>query len=90
MFDCVLPTRIGRHGTVFTSYGNLKIKNEKHRLSDQSIDDICSCKVCENYSRGYLRHLITENEIYGMSLLSYHNLYFLIELTKNARTAIEL
>ena len=90
MFDCVLPTRIWRHGTVFTSYGNLKIKNEKHKLSDQPIDDTCTCKVCKNYSRGYLRHLITENEIYGMSLLSYHNLYFLIELTKNARKAIEL
>ena len=90
MFDCVLPTRIGRHGTVFTSYGNLKIKNEKHKFSDLKIDDTCTCKVCLNYSRWYLRHLITENEIYGMSLLSYHNLYFLIELTKNARKAIEL
>lgn len=89
MFDCVLPTRIGRHGTVFTSHGNLKIKNETHKLSDAKIDEYCSCKVCQNYSRGYLRHLATENEIYGMSLLSYHNLAFLIELTRSARRAIE-
>lgn len=89
MFDCVLPTRIGRHGTVFTSYGNLKIKNEAHKLSDKSLDESCTCKVCKNYSRGYLRHITTENEIYGMSLLSYHNLYFLLELSRNARNAIE-
>ncbi len=89
MFDCVLPTRIWRHGTVFWTYGNVKIKNEKHKLSDQALDDTCSCKVCKNYSRGYLRHLIQENEMYGMSLLSYHNLYFLIELSRNAREAIK-
>lgn len=89
MFDCVLPTRIGRHGTAFGTYGYVKIKNEKHKLSDERLDSECSCKVCQNYSRGYLRHLIQENEMYGMSLLSYHNLYFLLEITRNARTAIE-
>lgn len=89
MFDCVLPTRIGRHGTAFGSYGNVKLKNEQHKLSDAHLDDLCLCKVCKNFSRGYLRHLITENEIYGMSLLSYHNLYFLLELSRKARNAIE-
>lgn len=89
MFDCVLPTRIGRHGTAFGTCGNIKIKNEKHKLSDKAIDNECSCKVCKNFSRWYLRHLIQENEIYGMSLLSYHNLYFLLELSRKARTAIE-
>ncbi len=88
MFDCVLPTRIGRHGTAFGSYGNVRVKNEANKLSDEKLDDLCSCKVCQNYSRGYLRHLVIENEIYGMSLLSYHNLYFLIELCRNARKAI--
>ena len=89
MFDCVLPTRIGRHGTAFGSYGNMKVKNVEHKLSDKKLDEFCSCKVCQNFSRGYLRHLVTENEIYGMSLLSYHNLSFLIELCRNARIAIE-
>lgn len=90
MFDCVLPTRIGRHGRAFSSYGNINIKNEKHKLSDQHLDETCTCKVCKNFSRWYLRHLIGENEMYGMSLLSYHNLYFLLELTRNARKAIEV
>lgn len=88
MFDCVLPTRIGRHGTAFWTYGNIKIRNEKYKLSDEHLDRECSCKVCKNFSRGYLRHLTVENEIYGMSLLSYHNLFFLLELTRNARIAI--
>lgn len=88
MFDCVLPTRIWRHGTAFGSYGNIKIKNEKHKLSDQKLDEHCNCKVCQNFSRWYLRHLIGENEMYGMSLLSYHNLHFLLELGRNARKAI--
>ena len=89
MFDCVLPTRVGRHGLAFGTYGNIRIKNLKHKLSDKALDEHCSCKVCQNYSRGYLRHLTVENEMYGMSLLSYHNLAFLIELTKNARSAIQ-
>ena len=89
MFDCVLPTRIGRHGMAFGSFGNIRIKNLEHKLSTAKLDEYCSCKVCQNFSRGYLRHLITENEMYGMSLLSYHNLYFLLELTRNARIAIE-
>jgi len=88
MFDCVLPTRVGRHGLAFSSYWNIKIKNEKYKFSKQSLDPNCDCKVCKNYTLAYLRHLITENEIIGMQLLSYHNLYFLIDLTKKARTAI--
>lgn len=89
MFDCVLPTRVGRHGTAFTSYGNLKIKNLQYKLSHEPLDEACTCKVCQNYSRWYLRHLIGENEIYGMSLISYHNLYFLLEITRKAKKAIE-
>ncbi len=88
MFDCVLPTRVGRHGLAFSSYGNIKIKNEKYKLSQEKLDKNCDCKVCRDYSLGYLRHLILENEILWMHLLSYHNLYFLINLTKKARVAI--
>ncbi|QFR39044.1 tRNA guanosine(34) transglycosylase Tgt [Candidatus Gracilibacteria bacterium 28_42_T64] len=88
MFDCVLPTRLGRHGVAFGTYGSIKIKNLKHKLDPSPIDDECKCRVCKDYSRGYLRHLILENEILGMQLMSYHNLHFLIHLAKNARKAI--
>lgn len=89
MFDCVLPTRIWRHGKVFTTHGSINIKNEKHKLSDKPIDEESTNKVCKNFSRWYLRHLIGENEIYGMSLLSYHNLSFLLDLAQKARSAIQ-
>ncbi|MDD2907195.1 MAG: tRNA guanosine(34) transglycosylase Tgt [Candidatus Gracilibacteria bacterium] len=88
MFDCVLPTRLGRHGVAFTYTGNLKITNLKFRLDKTPLDPDCHCKVCKNYSKGYLRHLIQEDEMLGMQLLSYHNLHFLIHLAKNARVAI--
>lgn len=89
MFDCVLPTRIGRHGKAFWTRGSINIKNVQFKLSDESLDSECTCKVCKNYSRGYLRHLIKEEEMHGMSLLSYHNLAFLIQLCKNARLAVQ-
>lgn len=89
MFDCVLPTRIGRHGTAFGTRGYIRIKNEQYKLSDESLDTQCQCKVCKWYSKWYLRHLIQENEMYGMSLLSYHNLAFLLQITTNARKAIQ-
>ena len=88
MFDCVLPTRLWRHWVAFSSIWNIKIKNEKHKLSKEPIDKDCDCKVCEKYTRWYLRHLIAEQEMYGMQLLSYHNLYFLVNLAKKARQAI--
>lgn len=88
MFDCVLPTRVWRHGLAFGTEGSIKIKNEVHKLSKLPLDSECQCKVCQNYTRGYLRHLLTENEMLGMSLLSYHNLHFLIHLAKNARSAV--
>lgn len=88
MFDCVLPTRLWRHWVAFSSVWNIKIRNEKYKLDKTPIDSTCNCKVCKNYSKWYLRHLLVENEIEGLSMLSYHNLYFLVNLAKNARTAI--
>ncbi len=88
MFDCVLPTRLWRHWVAFSSLWNIKVKNLKHRLSNKPLDPNCNCKVCQKYSMWYLRHLTIEKEMYGMSLLSYHNLYLLIDLTKKAREAI--
>lgn len=88
MFDCVLPTRLWRHGMAFWTHGRIRIKNEKYKLDKSPLDTECDCKVCKNYSRWYLRHLVKENEMLGLSLLSYHNLYFLINLTQKARQAI--
>lgn len=88
MFDCVLPTRIWRHWSAFSHTWYIKVTNEKFKLSDAKLDTKCSCKVCENYSMWYLRHLIQENELMWMKLLSYHNLYFLLELTRQARNSI--
>ncbi len=88
MFDCVLPTRIWRHGTVFSSYGYIKIMNAKYTLSNEPLDATCECKVCKKYSKWYLKHLLHEDEMLGMQLLSYHNLHFLIHLAKRARNAI--
>lgn len=88
MFDCVLPTRLWRHWVVFSSYWNIKIKNEKWKLSKDPLDNTCKCKICKNYTKWYLRHLIQEWEMLWMQLLSYHNLFFLINLCKNARKSI--
>ena len=88
MFDCVLPTRIWRHWTAFSNNWNLKLKNNKYKLDDSPLDKECDCKVCKNYSKWYLRHLIIENEMLWMQFISYHNLYFLVNLAKKARIAI--
>ncbi|MCD5380879.1 tRNA guanosine(34) transglycosylase Tgt [Candidatus Gracilibacteria bacterium] len=88
MFDCVLPTRVGRHGLAFTSTGNKKLKNKKYSLSKESLDPNCDCKTCKKYTLGYIRHLIAEQEGLGAQLLSYHNLYYLVNLAKQARKAI--
>lgn len=89
MFDCVYPTRIARHGQVITSKGKLTVRNAKYKLDKRPLDEECDCNTCKNYTRGYLRHLVNTNEILGMRLLSYHNLYFLNNLMVNIRRAIE-
>lgn len=88
MFDCVLPTRIARNGTVMTSSGRLVLKNEKYARDFSPLDKLCSCYTCRNYSRAYIRHLLRSGEIFGLRLTSYHNLYFLLELMQKIRTAI--
>ena len=88
MMDCVLPTRIGRHGTAFTSNGKLVVKNKKYSEDLKPLDENCNCYVCRNYTRGYIRHLFKSGEILGMRLTTYHNLYFLVNLMKDIRTAI--
>ncbi|MBC8080930.1 MAG: tRNA guanosine(34) transglycosylase Tgt [Gorillibacterium sp.] len=88
MFDCVLPTRIARNGTVMTSSGRLVIKNAKYTEDFGPLDPECSCYTCRNYSRAYIRHLIKADETFGIRLTSYHNLHFLLHLMKNVRQAI--
>ncbi|MDD2427240.1 MAG: tRNA guanosine(34) transglycosylase Tgt [Eubacteriales bacterium] len=89
MFDCVYPTRVGRNGTAITSKGRVVIRNAVYSKDFTPIDPDCDCYVCKNYTRAYLRHLIKANEILGMRLLSWHNLYYLIDLMKQAREAIQ-
>jgi queuine tRNA-ribosyltransferase len=89
MFDCVLPTRIARHGTLMTSEGRLNIRNAKNEMDFRPIDESCDCYTCKNYTRSYLRHLIRCNEGLGQRLLSIHNLRFLIKLTEEVRLAIQ-
>jgi queuine tRNA-ribosyltransferase len=88
MFDCVMPTREGRNGRVYTRNGPLSLKKTENRLDGMPIDTECGCKVCRGYSRAYLRHLFKTGEILCSMLTSYHNLYFLNDLVLNARRAI--
>ena len=90
MFDCVLPTRSGRTGQAFTSRGTVNIKNARHTLDKRPLDNNCNCHTCTNFSRAYLHHLFKAQEILGLMLLSWHNIYFYITLMKNIRNSIKL
>ncbi len=88
MFDCVLPTRIARNGTVMTSFGKLVVKNAAYKEDFTALDPECDCYTCKNYTRAYIRHLLKADEIFGLRLTSIHNLHFLLNLTKGIRKAI--
>ena len=89
LFDCVLPTREARHGTLLTSRGRVKIKNARHRSSPEPLDPDCNCYTCRTFSRGYLRHLFASREILSMRLNTLHNLHFYQTFFKNMRASIE-
>lgn len=89
IFDCVLPTRIARHGTAMTSTGRLIIKNAKFKEDFTPLDDQCDCYTCKTYTKAYLRHLFVANETFGQRLLSIHNLRFLIRLVEDSKKAIK-
>ena len=89
MFDCVLPTRIARHGNAFTRDGKINIKNAKYKEDFTPIEKHCDCYACKHYTKAYIRHLITCNESLGGRLLSIHNIRFLIKLTKDIRQSIK-
>jgi queuine tRNA-ribosyltransferase len=88
-FDCVMQTRIGRHGTALTAEGKLHIKNAKHVLSDEPLDAACTCEVCQRHSRGYIRHLFQVGEPTASRLVSLHNISWTLQLMARMRAAIE-
>jgi len=89
MFDCVLPTRTARTGSALTWEGRLNLRNARFRADAGPLEQDCPCPTCERFSRAYIRHLVTQDEILGLRLLSLHNLSFVLDLTARARTAIE-
>ncbi|NLC68854.1 MAG: tRNA guanosine(34) transglycosylase Tgt [Clostridiaceae bacterium] len=88
MFDCVLPTRLGRNGTVLTSKGRIIVRDAKYSRDFTSMDPECDCYACKNFSRAYIRHLLKCNEILGLRLTTLHNIKFLLDLMKKIRQAI--
>ena len=89
IFDCVLPTRIARHGQAFTRTGKINLNNAKYKVDLTPVDEECDCYTCQNYTKAYIRHLITTKETLGGRLLSIHNIRFLIKLTEELRDAIK-
>ena len=89
MFDCVLPTRMGRTGTAITSTGRLNLKNARFGRDQAPLDERCDCPACSRFTRAYIRHLVNQQELFGLRLLTVHNLRFLLDLTAGARSAIE-
>lgn len=89
MFDCVLPTRLARHGALYTSHGRVNIRDAKYKTDLSPLDDNCDCYTCKHYTKSYLRHLYVSNEILGKRLLSIHNVRFLISFMEKMRIAIK-
>jgi queuine tRNA-ribosyltransferase len=89
MFDCVMPTRNARNGWLFTRFGDIKIKNARHKNEQIPLDETCSCYACQNFSRAYLHHLHRCGEILGAQLNTIHNLHYYLQLMDDMRSAIE-
>lgn len=89
-FDCVYPSRNGRHGHVYTNYGKLNLFNARYELDDHPIEEGCPCPACRRYTRAYIRHLLKAKEMLGMRLCVLHNLYFYNHMMEEIREAIEL
>jgi queuine tRNA-ribosyltransferase len=88
MFDCVLPTRLGRTGSALVPGGRINLRNAAHAADPGPLLDGCECQACRTFSRAYIRHLVTQSEITGLRLLTIHNLHFLLDLVRRAREAI--
>ncbi|MCR5213644.1 MAG: tRNA guanosine(34) transglycosylase Tgt [Eubacterium sp.] len=88
-FDCVYPSRNGRHGQVFTNHGKMNLKNQRYELDMRLIDEECNCPTCRRYSRAYIRHLLKRDEMLGLRLCVLHNLYYYNNMMEEIRNAIE-
>jgi len=88
LFDCVAPTRMGRNGAALTKDGRINLRNARHRADPGPLDEGCDCTTCRRFSRAYLRHLVTADEMLGLRLLSLHNVHFLVALMREARAAV--
>jgi queuine tRNA-ribosyltransferase len=88
MFDCVLPTRLGRTGSALVDGGRINLRNAAHAEDERPLQEGCTCVACTTYSRAYIRHLVTQEEIVGLRLLTLHNLHVVFELVRGAREAI--
>ena len=88
MFDCVLPTRLARHGAALTADGRINLKNARHRRDFGPLDPECSCEACGAYSRAYISHLVRENELLAHRLVTLHNVHFMTDLCRRARVEI--
>jgi queuine tRNA-ribosyltransferase len=89
MFDCVLPTRTARTGSALTWEGRLNLRNARFARDPNPLDEDCDCPACTRFSRAYIRHLVNQEELLGLRLLTLHNLYFVLDITARAREAIE-
>ena len=88
-FDCVYPTRNGRHGHAYTNFGKINLLNARFETDDRPIEEGCGCPACRNFSRAYIRHLLKAGEMLGLRLMVLHNLYFYNHLMEEIRLAIE-
>jgi queuine tRNA-ribosyltransferase len=88
MFDCVWPTRLGRTGSALTWGGRLNLRSARFARDPRPLDETCPCTACARFSRAYIRHLVNQQELLGLRLLSLHNLRFLLDLTASARSAL--
>jgi queuine tRNA-ribosyltransferase len=90
MFDCVMPTRNARNGHLFTRFGDLKLRNARHKTDERPIDETCTCHTCQNFSRAYLHHLDRCGEMLGPMLTSIHNLHYYLNLMQEVRNALDV
>ena len=90
MFDCIIPTRLARNGTLFTWEGKMNLKNARYTEDTRPIDEACSCHTCRTYSRAYLRHLLVSHELTSFYLNTVHNVFFYMEFMKKIRDAIRM
>jgi queuine tRNA-ribosyltransferase len=88
LFDCVLPTRTARTGSALTASGRLNLRNARYARDARPLEEDCDCPACARFTRAYIRHLVNQNELLGLRLLSLHNLRFVLELARGARDAI--